>query len=107
MPSPDPTGPAEHKSAALENDRVKRLEFRKPEAEDGAVIRHVRDKLARLEFTAPDNICYKRHLLRVQGLIDSLRAGRSMAVHRHQARIAAGLVRVINGSARSRTLAGL
>jgi hypothetical protein len=107
MPTHESTALGAHRSAALENDQVPRRQFRRPEARDGAVIRHLPDRVAGSGPTAPPNSFYERHLLRIQGPIESLRAGRPLAVYCHQVRMIAGLVCVTYDSATPRTLAGL
>ena len=92
----------EHGSAALEDDQVTRWNFRESRPEDEAVLRTGPDERMRGGSGAPNQISHYGHLLQIQDLIDSVHAGRPLAVDGRDARNAVALIRAIYTSAETR-----
>ena len=89
----------ENGSAALEDDRIVRWEFRVPQPGDEAVLRAEPDEKMRSGSAAPDQISHYGHMLQIRDLIESVRSGRPLAVDGRAARNGVALIRAVYESA--------
>jgi predicted dehydrogenase len=88
-------------SAALEDDRIAKWDFRTPHPQDEAIRNAVPDESMRSGSGAPNQISHQGHRLQIQDLIDALRGHRSPAIDGRDARNAVALIRAIYASAKS------
>jgi predicted dehydrogenase len=88
-------------SAALEDDRIAKWDFRAPDPQDEAVRNAVPDASMRSGSGAPNQISHQGHRLQIQDLIDALHGHRAPAIDGRSARNAVVLIRAIYASAES------
>jgi predicted dehydrogenase len=89
----------ENGSAALEDDKIARWDFRVSQSGDDAILHAAPDEKMRSGSGAPDQISHYGHLLQIRDLMDSVRSGRPLAVDGRAARNAVALIRAIYESA--------
>jgi UDP-N-acetyl-2-amino-2-deoxyglucuronate dehydrogenase len=88
-------------SAALEDDRIAKWDFRVPQPEDEGIRTGAPDESMRSGSGAPNQISHQGHRLQIQDLIDALRENRPLAVDGRGARHAIAVIRAIYDSAAS------
>jgi UDP-N-acetyl-2-amino-2-deoxyglucuronate dehydrogenase len=88
-------------SAALEDDRVTKWDFRAPQPEDEGIRNAVPDESMKSGSGAPNQISHQGHRLQLQDLIAALRGQTALAVDGRNARNAIALIRAVYASAAS------